>query len=185
MSEEQKIPPVMRQGVVPLSGGWYMVRHVTKSMCELMWSKMDEFQRDELRALYDGDDSHVKDGMWCECNKSGHQAAFFDGPNLVCIMWAEWTTVRGITEKLRVLGCFCNSEYAREHIMSFVKKTPECRDAFELDEPPAVTELYVFIAKGYNKSRKWAVMFGGMEKAFDAHSKEHPFICYKRPIGGM
>ena len=36
MSEEQNTPPVMKQEVVPLSGGWYMVRHVTKSMCELM-----------------------------------------------------------------------------------------------------------------------------------------------------
>jgi len=184
MSEEPKAKPVMKQEVVPLSGGWYMVRHVTRPMCELMWRKMDEFQKDELRALYDGDDSHVKDGMWRECNNSRHQAAFFDGTTLVCVMWAEWTTVDGIDEKLRALGCFCNSEYAREHTMSFVKKTPECIEAFEVDEPPEATELYVFIAKCYDKSRKWAVMFAGMEKAFDAHSKGHPFVCYKRLIGG-
>lgn len=184
MSEEQKIPTVMRQDVVPLSGGWYMVRHVTKSMCELMWSKMDEFQRNELRALYGNDDEKAKEWMWRECNESGHQAAFFDGPTLVCLMWAELTTVRGIDGKLRVLGCFCNSEYARERKMSFVKKTPECRDAFELDEPKEAAELYVFIASGYEQSKKWAVMFGGMTKAFDAHFNEHPFVCYKREIGG-
>ena len=183
MSEE-KMPTVMRQDVVPLSGGWYMVRHVTKPMCELMWSKMDEFQRNELRALYGSDDEKAKEWMWRECNESGHQAAFFDGPVLVCLMWAEWTTVGGIDGKLRVLGCFCNSEYALEHKMSFVKKTPECRDAFELYEPSDVSELYVFIANGYEKSKKWAVMFGGMEKVCDAWAGEHEFVCYKRPIGG-
>ena len=184
MSEEQKTPPVMKQEVVPLSGGWYMVRHVTKPMCELMWSKIDEFQRNELRALYGSDDEKAMEWMWRECNESGHQAAFFDGPVLVCLMWSEWTTVGGIDGKLRVLGCFCNSEYALEHKMSFVKKTPECRDAFELDEPKEATELYVFIASGYKQSKKWAVMFGGMTKAFDAHFNEHPFVCYKREIGG-
>lgn len=184
MSKEQNSNQTMKQEVVPLSNGWYMVRHITKSMCELMWSKMDEFQRNELRALYGNDDEKAKYWMWRECNESGHKSAFFDGPTLVCLMWADWIEVRGIDKKLRTLGCFCNSEYALEHKMSFVKKTPECRDAFELDEPASATELYVFIASGYRQSRKWAVMFGGLEKAFDAHFNEHKFVCYKRKIGG-
>lgn len=188
MSEEQKTSPVMRQEVVPLSGGWYMVRHVSKEMCLHMWNVMDEYQRDELRALYGEDDEDAKQGMWKECSDSEHQAAFFDGATLVCVMWADWVTVRfkedGGRQTKRVIGCFCNSEYALNNTMSFAKKTPECRDAFELYEPSDVSELYVFIAKGYEKSKKWAVMFGGMEKVCDAWAGEHEFVCYKRPIGG-
>ena len=153
-------------------------------MCEIIWRKMDEHQRQELVALYGDKNDAARRGMWRECRTSGHQAAFFDGATLVSVMWSEWTNVRGIGS-LRVFGCFCNSEYAREHTLKFVKNTPVCIDSFMLDEPPDVSELYVFIAKDYRQSRKWAVMFGGLEKAFDAHSREHKFVCYKIQMGGM
>ena len=181
---EQEVPVVGKQLVVPLSGGWYMVRHVTKEMCDHMWNLMDENQRGEVRALYGSDDEVAKEGLWRECEESGHQAAFFDSQTLVCIMWAEWTPVYGVG-RLRVLGCFCNSEYAALRPLAFVKKTPECRDAFELEEPPDVSELHVFIAKDYEKSKKWAVMFGGMKKAFDAKFGKHLFVCFSRKIGGQ
>jgi hypothetical protein len=183
MSEDKKTLPAVRQEVVPLSGGWFMVRHVSKEMCRIMWRVMDENQRGEVYALYGNDEKKALDGMWEECRTSDHQAAFFDGTTPVCIMWAAPTHVTGVGT-LRVMGCFCNSEYARNRTLAFVKKTPECRDAFELDEPKEATELYVFIASGYKQSNKWAVMFGGMTKAFDAHFNEHPFVCYKREIGG-
>ena len=183
MSEEQKLPPVLKQDVVPLSGGWYMVRHVSEDMCRHMWQVMDDNQRGEVYALYGDDEQKAMDGMWNECKTSDHQAAFFEGTTLVCIMWAAPTPVTGVGT-LRVMGCFCNSEYARNRTLAFVKKTPECRDAFELDEPPDVTEIYVFIAEVFEQSKKWAVMFGGMERAFDARFNEHRFVCYKRMIGG-
>lgn len=179
----ESAPNVMKQDVVPLSGGLYMVRHVSKEMCNYMWNVMDEHQRGEVRALYGDDDEVAKEGMWRECITSRHRAAFFDATTLVCLMWAEWTVIGGVGRR-RVLGCFCNSEYARERTLSFVKKTPECRDAFELDEPPNATELHVFIAKDYEQSKKWAVMFAGMKKAFDARFGKHKFVCYKREIGG-
>ena len=183
MSEEQKLPPVLKQDVVQLSGGWYMVRHVSEDMCRHMWQVMDDNQRGEVYALYGDDEQKAMDGMWNECKTSDHQAAFFEGTTLVCIMWAAPTPVTGVGT-LRVMGCFCNSEYARNRTLAFVKKTPECRDAFELDEPPDVTEIYVFIAEWFEQSKKWAVMFGGMERAFDARFNEHRFVCYKRMIGG-
>jgi hypothetical protein len=148
-----------------------------------MWRVMDENQRGEVYALYGNDEEKAIDGMWEECRISDHQAAFFDGTTLVCIMWAAPTPVTGVGT-LRVMGCFCNSEYARNRTLSFVKKTPECRDAFELDEPKDIAELYVFIASGYRQSKKWAVMFGELTKAFDARFNEHRFVCYKRRIGG-
>lgn len=183
MSADAKAVAVPKQDVVPLNGGWYMVRHVTADMCELMWNVMDEHQRGEVRALYGDDDDGAVEGLCRECAESDHQAAFFEGPTLVCVMWAAWIPIGGVGTR-RVLGCFCNSEYARERTLAFVRKTPECRDAFELDEPKEAAELYVFIASGYEQSKKWAVMFGGMEKAFDARFNEHRFVCYKRKVGG-
>lgn len=144
---------------------------------------MDKHQKDEVFALYGNDEQKAKDGLWEECKESDHQAAFFDGPTLVFVAWAAPTQISGVGVR-RVMGCFANTEYAKRMTLSFTKKTPECFDAFMLDEPPDVQDILVFIAKEFKQSRKWAVMFGGMEPVCEARAGEHEFVCYKRKIGG-
>ena len=180
---DEKRPPVVEQSVVPLGGDYYMVKHVTKSMCEIIWNFIDDNQRAELFALYGKDEATAKEGLWREICESGHHAAFYDGLTLVCAMWAEWTEIKGVGLR-RVLGCFCNTEYAKRMTRKFVKFTPICRDAFELTEPSDVDELFVFIDEKFDSSRRWAVKAAGFVKAFDAHFNGYPFVCYSRKIGG-
>ena len=174
---------VPRQEVVPLGEGFYMVKHMSDSMCNHLWYLMDDNQMGELKAIYGDSDEAARAGLWDEIRTSGHQAAFFDGTTLVCGMWADWCDITGVGRK-RVIGCFCNSEYAKRMTRKFVKFTPICRDAFELGEPSDVDELLVFIATGYKSSREWAVRVGGFEQYFHARFDAKRFVCYHRKIGG-
>lgn len=176
-------PVVPRQDVVQLGNGLYMVRHISEKMCEHIWNIIDDNQRGELFALYGDDEAKALAGLKRECTESGHQAAFFLGTTLLCGMWAEWTFIGG-RGNMRVAGCFCNTDYAKRHPLQFSKFTVICRDAFEIDEPPDVAELNVFIAKGFGSSRKWAAEIAGYEEAFDAECNGKEFVCYRREIGG-
>lgn len=168
---------------VPLGEGFYMVRHITEPMANMVWNFLDDNQRNELYALYGDDPDVARRMMWEEIKASDHAAAFYDCTTLVCAMWAGWVPVKN-KGRMRTLGCFCNTRYAKRLTRKFIKFTPICRDAFEIEEPHGVDELFVFIAKDFASSRAWAVKIAGFEESFPAVANGHEFVCYSRKIGG-
>ena len=173
------IPIVHRQSYVPLSGGHFMVRDVTDMMIDLVWHRMSAPQIEEFEILYGKEEARSCFGA--EIRASEHKAAFFRGGELTCLMWSGWGQVAGMG-RVRTLGCVC-SDFAIHHSVEFCKHSKEVCEAFMLDEPPDVKEIYVFITETFKQSRNWAVRFCGFKEDCVAAANGGRFVCYKHVIG--
>lgn len=166
--------------VFHLSGGHYMVNHVTDEMMSVMWVRMSQPQKDEFAVMYGADGA--EQGFRTEVRSADHAAAFFCCSDLTCIMWATWSSVRGIEGRVRILGCVC-SDYAIRKTINFVRHSVEVRSAFELMEPGDVKELYVFITKVFKQSRNWAVRVCNFKEVGMAKANGEEFAVYRHVIG--
>lgn len=171
--------PISSTGIVHLSDGHYMVNHVSDEMLSLMWSKMSSPQRSEFEAVHG--EKNAERGFRLEVRTSDHAVAFFCGKELTCIMWAHWQNVGG-RGRVRVLGCVC-SDFAIRHTVNFVKHSKEVMEAYEMNEPEDVTELYVFIADSFKQSRNWAVRVCGFKPEGMATANGEKFAAYRHVIG--
>lgn len=170
----------MQMHVTPLSDGHYMVNMVTDEMINLMWKLISRPQRAEFETVY-GKESAFE-GFRCEIHEADHSAAFFCGTKITCLMWTTWCHHTGINEHARTLGCVC-SDFALKHTINFVKHSAEVRDAFMMNEPPEVSEVYVFIADDFKSSKEWAVRVCGFKKVCMASANGGDFVCYVHRIG--
>lgn len=164
--------------VVKLSGGIYMVNHITLEAASLMWAKMDEPQREEFEILYgegNGESGMVSEMMECE-----HGAMLFHGAELFAILWAGWSEIEG--GKLRTFGCVC-TEHARRRWYSFARHSAEMREAFEMREPAEAQELNVAITASFTRSRNWAERCCGFKFVGELECNGKMFAFYKHNIG--
>ena len=165
-----------------LSDGHYMVNRITDEMISVMWARMSRLQKEEFELLYGEDEAF--ECFKGEIRHSEHQAAFFNGSEITCLMWSDWADVKGVGEHLRTLGCVC-SDWAFKHPLNFCKHSCEVRDAFMLMEPPEVKEIYVFITKHFSQSRKWAAKICGCKELIEVRGGKGngSFMMYRYRIG--
>lgn len=138
-----------RQRVTRLSGGWYMVEPMTRSMAELLYAGLDAEELDELKAVDVGRMEFVDD-----CLTADRSAAFFAGATLVFGIAANWVPCPGAMGGVRLWDTM-STRAVREQglVRSFVVHTPEMRDAFMLGEP--TDEVVGVVKSDFARSRKW------------------------------
>lgn len=136
--------------VTRLSGGWYMVEPMTRAMAELLHSRLDAEEMDELASVGCGRDEFVED-----CLSSDRSAAFFACGTLVFGIAANWIDDFCGSGRRERLWDTMSTRDVRECglVNAFVRHTKEMRDAFMIGEP---TDSVIGIVKSdFARSRKW------------------------------
>ena len=170
----------LTQSVVHLTGGFFMINHISPEMARNMWYEITDEQRAEFTAIY-GSEANGKTGLEMEILKADHCAAFYNCMTLVGLMWAGWEDV-GEFGRIRTLGCV-TTKRMREKGFAFARHSDEMRDAFELYEPPEATELYVAIQKSYRQSMEWCVRMCKFTQIGETQVNGEPFVLYRHVHG--
>lgn len=160
--------------VTNLSGGWYMVEPMSRSVAELLYSRLDEDEMAELKAVMCDRKEFVDSAV-----ASDRSAAFFAGATLVFGIAANWMPSMDGMGKERLWDTMSTRDVRDCGLArSFVKHTPEMRDAFMAGEP---TDSVIGIVKSdFGRSRKWIERCAGFTERCDVNICGTRHTVYER-----
>lgn len=170
------LPSVFR-----LSSGFLMFNDITENIASCAWNLITDEQRDEFVALYESEEA-AKQGIYDEIKGAEHKASFYRGTDLMALMWSGWE--RDDDGKCyRTLGCVTTRSMRRQW-MQFAKHSMEMCEAYMLNEPPSVNEIFVAIQTSYKQSCEWARRMCGFRQVGLTQINGEPFTIFMHRIGG-
>jgi hypothetical protein len=165
--------------VFNLPNGYMMYNDITQSIASCAWGLITKEQRDEFVALY-GSEEDAEKGITHEILSAEHKASVYRGTELMGLMWADYDRSDDGT-CLRTLGCV-TTKAMRKNWISFAKHSIDMCEAFMLNEPKDVSDIYVAIQSSYRQSCEWARRMCGFRQIGLAVINGEPFEIYKHSL---
>lgn len=166
--------------VVNLPSGYMMYNDITRSIAECAWNLITDEQKQEFVVLY-GDEERAKKGIFDEILTAEHKASFYNGTELMALMWADWDCSKD-GQGVRTLGCVTTAAMQR-HKVSFAMHSIDMCEAFMLNEPPSVSKVFVAIQASFKRSVEWARRMCGFRQVGCIDLNGEPFILFSHTIG--